>query len=326
MRKLTIPVIFAALALMLMSLFVIPEGERGIVIRFGRILKDNTDMSRIYEPGLHFKMPLFDNVKKLDAKILTMDGQADRFVTAEKKDVIIDTYVKWRIEDFGQYYLATGGGNQLTAQALLERKITDILRSEIGAREIKQIVSGPRSKLITPILGEDGETIPVSALEALEVDGERDIIMLEVLNDTRPSAMKDLGVYIVDFRMKKINLPDEISESIYRRMRAERESVARKHRSQGREKAEIIRAQAELEVATVLAEADKTARVTRGSADAEAASIYSGSYSKDPEFYSFLRSLTAYQKSFSDKSDILVLDPKSDFFKYMNDSSGGADK
>ncbi|WED26939.1 protease modulator HflC [Vibrio sp. DW001] len=326
MRKLTIPVIFAALALMLMSLFVIPEGERGIVIRFGRILKDNTDMSRIYEPGLHFKMPLFDNVKKLDAKILTMDGQADRFVTAEKKDVIIDTYVKWRIEDFGQYYLATGGGNQLTAQALLERKITDILRSEIGAREIKQIVSGPRSKLITPVLGEDGETIPVSALEALEVDGERDIIMLEVLNDTRPSAMKDLGVYIVDFRMKKINLPDEISESIYRRMRAERESVARKHRSQGREKAEIIRAQAELEVATVLAEADKTARVTRGSADAEAASIYSGSYSKDPEFYSFLRSLTAYQKSFSDKSDILVLDPKSDFFKYMNDSSGGADK
>ncbi|MFC1237087.1 protease modulator HflC [Vibrio sp. F74] len=326
MRKLTIPVIFAALALMLMSLFVIPEGERGIVIRFGRILKDNTDMSRIYEPGLHFKMPLFDNVKKLDAKILTMDGQADRFVTAEKKDVIIDTYVKWRIEDFGQYYLATGGGNQLTAQALLERKVTDILRSEIGAREIKQIVSGPRSELITPVLGEDGETIPVSALEALEVDGERDIIMLEVLNDTRPSAMKDLGVYIVDFRMKKINLPDEISESIYRRMRAERESVARKHRSQGREKAEIIRAQAELEVATVLAEADKTARVTRGSADAEAASIYSGSYSKDPEFYSFLRSLTAYQKSFSDKSDILVLDPKSDFFKYMNDSSGGANK
>jgi len=326
MRKLTIPVIFAALALMLMSLFVIPEGERGIVIRFGRILKDNTDMSRIYEPGLHFKMPLFDNVKKLDAKILTMDGQADRFVTAEKKDVIIDTYVKWRIEDFGQYYLATGGGNQLTAQALLERKVTDILRSEIGAREIKQIVSGPRSELIAPVLGEDGETIPVSALEALEVDGERDIIMLEVLNDTRPSAMKDLGVYIVDFRMKKINLPDEISESIYRRMRAERESVARKHRSQGREKAEIIRAQAELEVATVLAEADKTARVTRGSADAEAASIYSGSYSKDPEFYSFLRSLNAYQKSFSDKSDILVLDPKSDFFKYMNDSSGGADK
>jgi membrane protease subunit HflC len=279
-------------------------------------------MSRIYEPGLHFKMPLFDNVKQLDARIQTMDGRADRFVTAEKKDVIIDTYVKWRIDDFGQYYLATGGGNSLTAQALLERKVTDILRSEIGAREIKQIVSGPRNQKVEPVLGEDGEEIPTSALEALEVDGERDIIMSEVLNDTRPSAMKDLGVYIVDFRMKKINLPDEISESIYRRMRAERESVARKHRSQGREKAEVIRAQAELEVATVLAEADKTARVTRGSADAEAAGIYSGAYSKDPEFYSFLRSLSAYQKSFADKSDILVLDPKSDFFKYMNDANG----
>lgn len=324
MRKLMIPVIFAALALMLMSLFVIPEGERGIVIRFGRVLKDTNEMSRIYEPGLHFKMPLFDSVKKLDAKILTMDGRADRFVTAEKKDVIIDTYVKWRIEDFGQYYLATGGGNALTAQALLERKVTDVLRSEIGSREIKQIVSGPRSEQIAPVLGEDGEPIPESALEALEVDGERDIIMSEVLKDTRPSAKKDLGVYIVDFRMKKINLPDEISESIYRRMRAERESVARKHRSQGREKAEVIRAQAELEVATVLAEADKTARVTRGSADAEAAAIYSGSYSKDPEFFSFLRSLGAYQKSFADKSDILVLDPKSDFFKYMNDAKGGS--
>ncbi|WP_413285312.1 protease modulator HflC [Vibrio sp. MA40-2] len=322
MRKLIIPVIFAALALMLMSLFVIPEGERGIVVRFGRILKDNNEISRIYEPGLHFKMPLFDTVKKLDAKILTMDGRSDRFVTAEKKDVIIDTYVKWRIEDFGQYYLATGGGNLLTAKALLERKVTDILRSEIGSREIKQIVSGPRSDLIAAEVGEGSEPVPVSALEALEVDGERDMIMAEVLADTRPSAQNDLGVYIVDFRMKKINLPDEISESIYRRMRAERESVARKHRSQGREKAEIIRAQAELEVATVLAEADKTARVTRGSADAEAASIYSGAYSKDPEFYSFIRSLSAYKKSFADKSDILVLDPKSDFFKYMNDSNG----
>lgn len=323
MRKLMIPVLFAALALMLMSLFVIPEGERGIVIRFGRVLKDTNEASRIYEPGLHFKMPLFDTVKTLDARIQTMDGRADRFVTSEKKDVIIDSYVKWRIEDFGQYYLATGGGNALTAQALLERKVTDILRSEIGSREIKQIVSGPRTEQIAPaITGEDGEPIPESSLEALEIDGQRDVIMLEVLKDTRLSAMKDLGVYIVDFRMKKINLPDEISESIYKRMRAERETVARKHRSQGREKAEVIRAQAELEVATVLAEADKTARVTRGEADAKAASIYSGAYNKDPEFYSFLRSLSAYKKSFSEKNDILVLDPKSDFFKYMNGAAG----
>ncbi|UPQ88240.1 protease modulator HflC [Vibrio sinaloensis] len=321
MRKLMIPVLVVTIVLLLMSVFVIQEGERGLVIRFGRVLDDN-GVSKVYEPGLHFKMPLFDRVKTLDARIQTMDGRSDRFVTSEKKDVLIDTYVKWRISDFGRYYLTTGGGNALTAEALLERKVTDVLRSEIGAREIKQIVSGPRNKDILP--DSDSEVVTTeAALEALEVDGERDQIMENVLVGTTDSAMKDLGVEIVDFRMKKINLPDEISESIYRRMRAERESVARRHRSQGREKAEVIRAQADLEVATVLAEADKTARVTRGEADAKSAKIYSDAYNKDPEFFSFMRSLKAYEKSFSDKSDILVLDPKSDFFQYMNNAAGG---
>ncbi|EGQ8077440.1 protease modulator HflC [Vibrio vulnificus] len=324
MRKLMIPVLVLVLAALLMSLFVIPEGERGIVVRFGRVLKDTNDVTRVYEPGLHFKMPLFDRVRTLDARIQTMDGRSDRFVTSEKKDVIIDSYVKWRIEDFGRYYLATGGGNTLTAEALLERKVTDVLRAEIGAREIKQIVSGPRNGDVLPESVTSAEVSTEAARQALEIDGERDLIMSNVLKDTRESAMKDLGVRVVDFRMKKINLPDEISESIYRRMRAERESVARKHRSQGREKAEVIRAQAELEVATILAEADKTARVTRGEADAKAAKIYSDSYNKDPEFFSFMRSLKAYEKSFGTKSDILVLDPKSEFFQYMNNAKGAA--
>lgn len=214
----------------------------------------------------------------------------------------------------------------MTAEALLERKVTDVLRSEIGAREIKQIVSGPRNNDVLPDSADADVVTTEAAKEALEIDGQRDQIMENVLNDTRQSAMKDLGVEVVDFRMKKINLPDEISESIYRRMRAERESVARKHRSQGREKAEVIRAQAELEVATILAEADKTARVTRGDADAKAAKIYSDAYNKDPEFFSFLRSLKAYEKSFSQKGDILVLDPKSDFFQYMNNAKGAAAK
>lgn len=325
MRKLMIPVLVVTIVLLLMSVFVIQEGERGLVIRFGRVLDDN-GVSRIYEPGLHFKMPLFDRVKTLDARIQTMDSRSDRFVTSEKKDVLIDTYVKWRISDFGRYYLTTGGGNTLTAEALLERKVTDVLRSEIGAREIKQIVSGPRNKDVLPDSADSEEVTTEAALEALEVDGERDQIMENVLVGTTDSAMTDLGVEIVDFRMKKINLPDEISESIYRRMRAERESVARKHRSQGREKAEVIRAQADLEVATVLAEADKTARVTRGEADAKSAKIYSDAYNKDPEFFSFMRSLKAYEKSFSDKSDILVLDPKSDFFQYMNNATGAEAK
>lgn len=325
MRKLMIPVLVVTIVLLLMSVFVIQEGERGLVIRFGRVLDDN-GVSRIYEPGLHFKMPLFDRVKTLDARIQTMDSRSDRFVTSEKKDVLIDTYVKWRISDFGRFYLTTGGGNTLTAEALLERKVTDVLRSEIGAREIKQIVSGPRNKDVLPDSADSEEVTTEAALEALEVDGERDQIMENVLVGTTDSAMTDLGVEIVDFRMKKINLPDEISESIYRRMRAERESVARKHRSQGREKAEVIRAQADLEVATVLAEADKTARVTRGEADAKSAKIYSDAYNKDPEFFSFMRSLKAYEKSFSDKSDILVLDPKSDFFQYMNNATGAEAK
>ena len=230
MRKLMIPVVVVLLALILMSMFVIPEGERGIVIRFGRILKDNNDVSKIYEPGLHFKMPVFDRVRTLDARIQTMDSRSDRFVTSEKKDVIIDSYIKWRIEDFGQYYLATGGGNALTAEALLERRVTDVLRSEIGSREIKQIVSGPRNSNVLPDSADDEAVATEAAKQALEIDGQRDEIMAEVLNETRANASRDLGVYVVDFRMKKINLPDEISESIYRRMRAERESVARRHR------------------------------------------------------------------------------------------------
>ncbi|MGC9423624.1 protease modulator HflC [Vibrio sp.] len=326
MRKLMIPVVVVLLALLLMSMFVIPEGERGIVIRFGRILKDNNDVSKIYEPGLHFKMPVFDRVRTLDARIQTMDSRSDRFVTSEKKDVIIDSYVKWRIEDFGQYYLATGGGNALTAEALLERRVTDVLRSEIGSREIKQIVSGPRNSNVLPDSADDEAVATEAAKQALEIDGQRDEIMAEVLEETRVNASRDLGVYVVDFRMKKINLPDEISESIYRRMRAERESVARRHRSQGREKAEIIRAQAELEVATIIAEADRTARITRGEADATAAKVYADAYNKDPEFFSFLRSLQAYENSFSQKSDILVLDPKSDFFRYMNSAKGAIAK
>ncbi|MGF1702702.1 protease modulator HflC [Photobacterium makurazakiensis] len=330
MRKLMIPVIVIFIATLLMSMFVVQEGERGIVVRFGRILKDaNTDVTRIYEPGLHFKVPVFDQVRALDARIQTMDDQADRFVTSEKKDVIIDTYVKWRIEDFGQYYLTTGGGNVSTAEALLKRKVIDSLRAEIGSREIKQIVSGPdRNQGGTTAISEldDAPATEIVAEVAprKEVEGQRDQIMDNVLAEIQVSAMKDLGVSVVDFRMKKVNLPDEISESIYRRIRAERESVARKYRAQGREKAEVIRAQSELEVAKILSDANREALVVRGTADARTAEIYSEAFNQNPEFYGFLRSLKAYEESFNSKSDILVVDPNTDFFKYMKDSSGAS--
>ncbi|EOD79112.1 HflC protein [Grimontia indica] len=289
MRKLLIPLIIISLVLGLMSVFVVDEGDRGIVIRFGRVLKADDDMAKIYPPGLHFKVPVFDSVKVLDARIQTMDDQSDRFVTSEKKDVIIDSYVKWKIKDFGQYYLSTGGGNRLTAEALLQRKVADGLRAEIGSKTIKEIVSEKREQ-----------------------------VMADVLSELQESA-NDIGIEVIDLRIKKINLPDEISESIYARMRAERETVARRHRSQGREKAEVIRAQAELEVATVLAEAERTARVTRGEADAEVARIYANTFNKEPEFYNFLRSLQAYEKSFNNKGDIMVVDPNSEFFQYMKE-------
>ena len=271
----------------------IPEGERGIVTRFGRLIKDDNNITRIYEPGLHFKMPMFDRVNTLDARIQTMDDQSDRFVTSEKKDVIIDSYVKWKIKDFGQFYLATGGGNILTAESLLQRRVSDGLRAEIGNKTVKEIVSEKREQVMATVL-----------LDSQEGTG-------------------DLGIEVIDLRIKKINLPEEISESIYRRMRAEREAVARKLRSQGREKAEVIRAQSELEVATIIAEADKTAQITRGDADAKVAKLYADTFNKEPEFFSFIRSLKAYERSFNSKSDILVLDPKTDFFKYMNDPKGG---
>ncbi|MGR6862379.1 protease modulator HflC [uncultured Aliivibrio sp.] len=293
MRKLMIPTLIVVIAIFLMSLFVIPEGERGIVTRFGRLIKDDNEITRIYEPGLHFKMPMFDRVNTLDARIQTMDDQSDRFVTSEKKDVIIDSYVKWKIKDFGQFYLATGGGNILTAESLLQRRVSDGLRAEIGSKTVKEIVSEKREQVMATVL-----------LDSQEGTG-------------------DLGIEVIDLRIKKINLPEEISESIYRRMRAEREAVARKLRSQGREKAEVIRAQSELEVATIIAEADKTAQITRGDADAKVAKLYADTFNKEPEFFSFIRSLRAYEKSFNSKNDILVLDPKTDFFKYMNDPMGG---
>ncbi len=317
MRKFIIPVIVIFIALLFMSVFEVKEGDRGIVVRFGRILKDpNSQVVHVYQPGLHFKMPLFDRVRTLDARIQTMDDQADRFVTAEKKDVIIDTYVKWKIENFGQFYLATGGGNTATAEALLKRKVVDSLRAQIGSKEIKQIVSGPDAILVDNA----GNNIVAKIAPREKVEGQRDQIMADVLTEIQTSA-ESLGIDVVDFRMKKINLPDEISESIYRRMRAERESVARKHRSQGREKAEVIRAQSELEVAKILANANRESLVIRGEADAKAAEIYSKSYTQNPEFYRFLRSLQAYENSFNSKDDVLVVDPNSDFFQYMKEST-----
>ena len=340
MRKLMVPVLVVCVATLLMSMFVVREGERAIVLRFSSALKDaDSNVVRVYEPGLHFKLPVFDTARLFDARIQTMDDQADRFVTSEKKDVIIDTYVKWRIKDFDKYYQSTSN-DASTAEGLMKRKVVDSLRAEIGLREIKQIVSGPERKkaddnadaastsapatAISPALSDDVASILADAEKPVSkvVEGQRDQIMANVLADIKIGVMDDLGVEVVDFRIKKINLPEEISESIYQRMRAERESVARKHRSQGREKAEVLRAEADFAVTEILSTANRESLVIRGGAEANAAEIYSATYGKNPDFYNFMRSLQAYENSFKSKNDILVIDPNTEFFKYMKDANG----
>lgn len=284
-----IGVIVVLLALLAYSsLFTVQEGERGIVIRFGKVAQDEQGMAVVYEPGLHFKLPFIERIIKLDARVKTLDGQADRFITSEKKDLIVDAFVKWRIEDFAKYYLSTGGGNQRQAEELLMRRINAGLRAEFGARTIRDIVSGERDELMEQALIQASET------------------------------SNDLGIQVLDVRVKQINLPTEVSAAIYDRMRAERNAVAREHRSEGREQAEIIRADVDARVTVMLADAEREARQIRGEGDAEAARIYAEVYNRDPEFFAFIRSLEAYRASFGSGDSVLVLSPDSDFFKYFN--------
>ena len=280
MRKLLLPVLVVIAFVLFQSVIVVQEGQRGIMLRFNKVHRDADNKVIIYEPGLHFKVPVIDQLKTLDARIQTLDGQEDRFVTVEKKDLLVDSYVKWRISDFGQFYTSTGG-----------RKVNDRLRSEIGSRTIKDIVSGSRGELMAGAQ---------KALNAGEDGAER------------------LGIEVVDVRVKQINLPNEVSSSIYQRMQAERAAVAREHRSQGEEKAEFIRADVDRKVVLILANANKTAEELKGQGDAEAAKIYADAFKQEPEFYSFVRSLKAYEESFAAGSNnMMLLKPDSEFFRFM---------
>lgn len=293
MKNVIAVLVIVAIALGLSSVFVIKEGQRAIVVQFGKVQRDaDTGMPIVYEPGLHVKIPFIEDVKRLDARFKTLDGDPDRFVTSEKKDLIVDTYVKWRISDFATYYLSTNGGNQLQAEALLQRRISSGLRAEFGSRTITEIVSG-----------------------------ERDDLMREALIRGADSA-RELGIEVVDVRVMQINLPTEVSQSIYQRMRAERQAVATEHRSEGREQAEFIRADVDARVTVMLADAKRQSRELRGEGDAMAAKIYADSYSQDAEFFSFLRSMESYQKSFNGNQDMLVLDPNSDFFRFLKNKMG----
>lgn len=277
--------LFALLMLVLvigfLSVFTVKQTEKAIKFRLGEIVRSD------YEPGLHFMMPIINNVKTFDARILTLDSRPERFLTSEKKNVIVDSFVKWRIGDVTLYY-TTVAGDALQANLRLDQIMKDAMRSEFGRRTIKELVSEDRAKM-------------------------RDLLIAS----TEPVA-KALGVDLVDIRIKRIDLPSEVSSSVYRRMEAERGRVAREFRSQGAEAAERIRADADKQREILLAEAFRKAETTRGEGDAIAADVYAKAFGKDIDFFAFHRSLNAYKKTFRGHNDMLVLEPDSDFFKYFN--------
>lgn len=283
--RLLIPVVVGLLLLGYFSIFTVSETELGIKFRLGEIVRSD------YAPGLYFKVPILNNVRKYDKRILNLDAEPQRFLTSEKKDVIVDSYTKWRIVDVRRYYNATGG-DYAQANTLLYQKVNDALRAAFGLRTVQEVVSGER-----------GEVMDIVTVRANELAAE-------------------LGVEVIDVRTKRIDLPAEVSDAVYARMRAERERVARDFRSRGREQAERIRAAADRERTVILSEAYRDAETLRGEGDALATEIYARTYRKDEEFYALYRSLSAYRESFRDRNDILVLQPGSDFFKYFNDPSG----
>jgi len=284
------------------SFFIVKEGECGIVLQFGKVLRNNEQKTLVYNPGWHFKIPFLETVKILDKRIHTMDNQADRFVTKEKKDLIVDSYVKWKINDFSRYYLATGGGDIFQAEVLLKRKFSDRLRSEIGRLNVKEIVTDSRGRLTTDVLDSLNK-------------GSMNLEKTSLIN---VNSMNALGIEVVDIRIKQINLPNEVSDAIYNRMRAEREAVARSQRSQGKEKAEKLRAAADYKVSIILAEAKKQALIIKGEAEATVTKLFAQNFSQEPYFYFFIRSLRAYENSFKNQENIMLINSDSMFFKYMN--------
>ena len=269
----------ALLFFIMMCVFTVSETEKAIKFRLGEIVKND------YEPGLHFKLPFINNVKKFDKRIQTMDAKPERFLTAEKKNVIVDSFVKWRIGDVTTFYTVVAGDID-QANLRLDQIIKDAFRGEFGKRNIKQLLSTDRQAI-------------------------REIL----IKNAKPLAA-DLGMDIIDVQVMRIDLPDEVSSSVFRRMEAERERVAREFRSQGAEAAERIRADADRQRVVTMANAFRDAEKLRGEGDAKSAEIYAKAYGADAEFFTFYRSLNAYKKTFS-SSSMMVLDPDSDFFRYF---------
>lgn len=282
-------IVVAILGLIILwsAVFTVDERELAIRMKFGEIIQAD------YGPGLHWKWPIINNVLKFDKRVLTIDAKPESFFTGEKKDLIVDSYVKWRIRDVVTYFTTTGG-DEMRAGSLLYQTIKTGLRDEFGKRTIQEVVAGDR----TEIMG--------------------------IMTEQAKKKAETLGIEVVDVRIKRIDLPSSVSSSVYNRMRAERERVARDFRSKGAESAEKIRADADRQSNVILAEAYRDSEVVRGEGDATAADTYAQAYGKDREFYQFYRSMDAYKKTFSNKGDIMLIEPDSEFFRYFNKAAGSS--
>lgn len=318
MRKLLIPVVAILIGVFFASVYVIEEGTRGVVLRFNKI-------SELSEPGLHFKIPGVDNVRVLDAKIQTTDSASNnnsrerRFITREKKDLIVDYFVQWKIIDFERYYETIAGGNSV--ENLLLARLNGRLRAEIGKLDIRDIIndSNTDTKSRNSLMEKVKNSLNGSSRSAVipvDVPIEDLVAQAEINPESNETTMRAFGVEVIDVRIKQINFPPEVSESIYARMSAEREVVARDQRFQGVREAEETRADATLTATKILSEAEKQSRSIRGEGDANAAKLYADAFKKDHEFFSFIRSLKAYEQSFN-SNDVMVISPDSEFFRYM---------
>ncbi len=275
------------IALVAASTFYVDEREKAIVFKFGEIVNSSL------KPGLHFKVPFINNVQFFDARVQTLDADPELYLTGEKKNLVVDSFVKWRVRDVHQYYTRLQG-RKANARSRLSQRVNDNLRKEFGQRTVQEVISGDRRKIM-------------------------DVVRIRMDEDAA-----SLGIEIIDVRLKRVDLDPAISERVYDRMNAERSRVAKELRAQGEEEAEKIRANADRKSQILLADADRDAEKVRGEGDAVSTDTYARSFGKDPEFYNLYRSLNAYEKVFDDKDNLLILDPSSDFFRYFKQSKSEA--
>jgi membrane protease subunit HflC len=276
-----------ALVLLNLSIFMVDQRQTAIVLQLGELVDVKT------EPGLYWKIPLVQNVRYFDSRILTMDSaEPERFITAEKKNVMVDSFVKWRIAEVKQYYISVRGDEEV-AKTRLMQTVNSIMREEFGKRSVSDVISGERDKV------------------------------MDVLRSKADADARKIGVQIMDVRIKRVDFPPEISESVYRRMDAERKRVANELRATGNAESEKIRADADKQREVILANAYREAQKIKGEGDAKASALYAAAYGRNAEFYAFYRSMEAYKQSFKNKSDVMVVDPSSSFFKYLKSSSKG---